>query len=107
VIRLDAAARRVVVGPHEALGCGRVALREVNWIGAERPANGAPVTVRLRSTHPGAPATVVAGDGDAAEVILDTPEHGVAPGQACVVYRGERVLGGGFIARAEPARAAA
>jgi tRNA-specific 2-thiouridylase len=40
-------------------------------------------------------------------VILETPERGVAPGQACVVYQGERVLGGGFIARTEPVRAAA
>ena len=107
VLRLDAAARRVVVGPREALGCTRLGLREVNWIGPERPAAGAPVTVRIRSTHPGARATVLDGAGDAVEVILDTPERGVAPGQACVVYRGERVLGGGFIARTETVRAAA
>ena len=107
VVRLDAAARRVVVGPREALGCARIVLREVNWIGPARPAEGAPVTVRVRSTHPGARATVLAGEGDTAEVILDTTERGVAPGQACVVYQGERVLGGGFIARTEPIRAAA
>ena len=107
VVRIDAALRRVVVGPREALGRSRIALREVSWTGPERPAAGAPVTVRVRSTHPGAGATVFAGEPGRAEVILDTPERGVAPGQACVVYRGERVLGGGFIARTEPVRAAA
>ena len=107
VVRLEARARAVVVGPREALGCTRLSLTEVNWIGPDRPAAGAAVVVRLRSTHAGAPATIVAGEGAAAEVILDTPEPGVAPGQACVVYRGERVLGGGFIARTEPIRAAA
>ncbi len=107
VVRLDAPRRRVVVGPREALGCARIGLREVNWIGPDRPAADAPVRVRLRSTHAGAQATVLAGEADAAEVILETPERGVAPGQACVVYQGERVLGGGFIARTEPVRAAA
>jgi tRNA-specific 2-thiouridylase len=34
-----------------------------------------------------------------AEVALDTPEEGVAPGQACVFYEGDRVLGGGWITR--------
>ncbi len=107
VVRLDAAARRVVVGPREALGCARIGLREVNWIDRDRPADDTPVTVRIRSTHPGALATVIADEAGAAEVILQTPERGVAPGQACVVYRGERVLGGGFIARTEPIRDAA
>jgi tRNA-uridine 2-sulfurtransferase len=36
---------------------------------------------------------------DGAEVEFAAPEHGVAPGQACVIYDGPRVLGGGFIAR--------
>ena len=107
VVRLEAGARVVVVGPREALGCTRLGLTEVNWIGPGRPAAGASVVVRLRSTYAGASATVIAGENGAAEVILDTPEPGVAPGQACVVYRGERVLGGGFIARTEPVRAAA
>ena len=107
VVRLEAAARRVVVGPREALGCTRIALREVNWIGPDRPAAGAPLTVRLRSTHAGARATIQLGGGGSAEVILAEPERGVAPGQACVFYRGERVLGGGFITRTEATRAAA
>ena len=42
-----------------------------------------------------------------AEVILDEPQFGVAPGQACVFYQGERVLGGGWIAAAESRLAAA
>jgi tRNA-specific 2-thiouridylase len=41
----------------------------------------------------------IAFDGDEAMVTFDTPQFGVAPGQACVVYRGGRVLGGGWIRR--------
>jgi len=37
--------------------------------------------------------------GDAAEVLLDQPQAAIAPGQACVFYQGDRLLGGGWILR--------
>ena len=40
-------------------------------------------------------------------LLFDAPEYGVAPGQAAVLYAGERVLGGGWIMEAEPAMLAA
>ena len=99
VVRLDAAARRVIVGPREALLTARIPLRAINWLGerAGPPADGLKAQVRIRSTHPAVPATVYGRGGGAAEVAFAEPESGVAPGQACVVYDGERVLGGGWI----------
>jgi len=38
---------------------------------------------------------------------FDAPEYGVSPGQAAVLYRGDRVLGGGWIEATEPAEAIA
>jgi tRNA-specific 2-thiouridylase len=105
VIRLDPVRQRVVVGPRSALGVETVTLREVNWLGVA-PVNGAArVRVKVRSTRPPEPARVIFGEGGAATVVLDTPAEGVAPGQACVFYAemGTRVLGGGWIARAERA----
>lgn len=101
VVRLEPETRHVVVGPAEALLTGRLAVREVNWLGeGDGPsAAGARVAVKLRSTQPLIAATVIGRDGAAAEVVLDTPQAGVAPGQACVFYDGERVLGGGWIVR--------
>jgi tRNA-specific 2-thiouridylase len=105
VIRLDAAARRVVVGPREALATLRFALAEVNWLGDgafdAAPAGGWDVEVKVRSTRPPRPARVrPLGDGRA-EVTMALAEEGVAPGQACVFYDpdGSRVLGGGWIVR--------
>ena len=49
------------------------------------------------------PARVVIGDGGDVRVELDSPQAGVAPGQACVLYDGSRLLGGGWIARTLPA----
>ena len=106
VVRLEADAARVVVGPREALDCPSLELRDVNWIGAAPPPHEFAVTVRLRSTHAGAPATFQARPG-CGTVRLEAPEPGIAPGQACVMYEGDRVLGGGWIARAEPLRSAA
>jgi tRNA-specific 2-thiouridylase len=43
------------------------------------------------------------GDGAAAAIRFDQPEYGVAPGQAAVLYAGDRVVGGGWIEATEPA----
>ncbi len=100
VVRLDADARQVIVGPREALLAGSLTLKEVNWLGDEpslEAAEGRAVLARVRSTRDPSPARIVAGD-----VRFDAPEEGVAPGQACVLYDPDaptRVLGGGFIAR--------
>jgi tRNA-specific 2-thiouridylase len=97
VLRIDAATRRVVVGPRASLGQARVALRDVNWLGP-RPESSLRVAVKLRSAQSPVAGTLML-DADGGEVMLDEPTLGVAPGQACVVYDGARVLGGGWIKR--------
>jgi len=98
VLRLEPAARRVVVGRRDALAARRVALRGINWLGAAPPAPRLRVAVKLRSAQSPLPATLdLEGDGGAA--MLDEPALGAAPGQACVFYDGDRVLGGGWIRR--------
>jgi tRNA-specific 2-thiouridylase len=105
VVRLDAASRRVVVGPREALRTSRIRLREVNWLG-DGTVDAAlqqrrEVYVKVRSTRPPQPAWLRAGSAGI-EVELIGSEDGVSPGQACVFYdaaEGQaRVLGGGVIA---------
>lgn len=104
VVKLDAEARRVVVGPKAALATRRVPVAEVNWIGggdfADAPQGGWDVLVKVRSTRPPIEASVFP-DGGGAVVELRSDEIGVAPGQACVFYapEGGRVLGGGWIQR--------
>ncbi len=98
VVDLDAGARRVVVGPRQSLARTGLCLRELNWLGdAPLPEAGLAVTVKLRSAQPAIAAclrpTVVGG----AEVHFVEPQFGVAPGQACVAYLDERLLGGGWI----------
>ncbi|HEX6866798.1 MAG TPA: tRNA 2-thiouridine(34) synthase MnmA [Caulobacteraceae bacterium] len=108
VVRIDADARQVVVGPREALLTHALALKETNWLGdtptLEAAASaGRPVLARVRSTREPT-AGKLAMVGGVPGVVFDAPEEGVAPGQACVLYAPEdptRVLGGGFISSTE------
>ncbi|MEK7820543.1 MAG: tRNA 2-thiouridine(34) synthase MnmA [Pseudomonadota bacterium] len=97
VTRIDAAANQVVVGPRAALLKTRLTVRAVNWLLAAPPAAPLAVTVKVRSTQPPVAATVRALDDRRAEVTFDQSQGAIAPGQACVFYRGSRVLGGGWI----------
>lgn len=99
VVRIEAGARRVVVGPKSALMADRLDLREVNWLTGGPPPAGTRLVVRLRSTHGGASAIVREANGTTAIVELDEPEPRTAPGQACVLYDAARVVGGGWIER--------
>ncbi|HXC27580.1 MAG TPA: tRNA 2-thiouridine(34) synthase MnmA [Stellaceae bacterium] len=102
VLRLEPAARQVVVGPYSALAEMRLRLAEFNWLEAPLAAGEArAVTAKLRSAQPPVPATLLScEDRDTAELTLAAPAGAVAPGQAAVIYDGDRVLGGGWIRRA-------
>ncbi len=92
VTRIEPATRRIVVGPRDG-GARLVRLAEPNWLVAPSPRR---VEAKLRSGEVPRGAALVP-DGEGFAVLLDAPAR-AAPGQACVVYDGTRVLGGGFIA---------
>ncbi len=96
VVRIDADARQVIVGPREALLTRALSLKETNWLGdqptlAAAAADRQPVLARVRSTREPAPGRLALEDGEA-RVVFDAPEEGVAPGQACVLYDPHRAL---------------
>jgi tRNA-specific 2-thiouridylase len=104
VLAIDAATHRVVVGPQSELASTSVALADVNWLAPaptldRGPDHGIGVVVKLRSMQSAVAATLYARPDGGAQVILAAPQNAVAPGQACVFYDGDRVLGGGWIAR--------
>jgi tRNA-uridine 2-sulfurtransferase len=89
VIRLEPEAQRVVVGPKAALAVTRARLSEPSWLDA---IEGRRVMAKVRSL-----AKPVAARMDGAWLIFESPEFGVSPGQAAVLYDGNRVLGGAWI----------
>ena len=89
VVRVEPETHRVVVGPRRALAVGAARLSEINLIGG---ASMAASTVKVRSMAKPVPARL---DGD--WLSFEAPEYGVSPGQAAVLYAGDRVIGGGWI----------
>jgi tRNA-uridine 2-sulfurtransferase len=96
VVGLDAPARRVLVGPRPMLAVDGAVITETNRIG---PLPTGPLTAKVRSMAKPVPVTLEGafGDGASATIRFTQPEYGVAPGQAAVIYAGERVVGGGWI----------
>jgi tRNA-specific 2-thiouridylase len=97
VLRTDPARQAVVVGPRAALDRTALTLFETNWLAA--PAPDQPVTVKLRSAHPGVSGRARTRPGNRCEISLDAAAGAIAPGQAAVLYDGTKVLGGGWIER--------
>ena len=95
VIRLEPEEQRVVVGPKRALAVSAARLIEPNWL---TQVEGRPVLAKVRSLAKPVPARL---DGD--WLRFDSDEYGVAPGQAAVLYDGDRVLGGAWIDETEAA----
>lgn len=96
VIAIDPARRAVIIGERdELLGSGVTAL-EMNWL--DEPAHiGEVLQVQVRHRATPANAEVIRMEGDEIELALQQPVAAIAPGQSLVLFRGERVAGGGFI----------
>ena len=101
VLRLDPETRRVVVGPRDALAETRVALGRAQLARRRRrpPAPRAGRRQAALGAAAGRRDAATGGEGGEAELVLDAPAGAVAPGQAAVLYDGDRVLGGGWIRR--------
>ncbi len=102
VTGLDAPGRKVLVGPKRLLAVRSARISETNRIG---PLPAGPLTAKVRSLAKPVPVTLEGdfGEGGEATIHFAQPEYGVAPGQAAVIYAGDRVVGGGWIEATEPA----
>jgi len=96
VQRIDAPAGAVVVGPASGLERSQFTVLQPSWVQA-RPSPEERIQVRIRHRHAGTAARVVEGDGSRLTVRTEEPVRAVTPGQAAVFYRGDEVLGGGWI----------
>jgi tRNA-specific 2-thiouridylase len=99
VVDLDPETNTMTVGGPEELDRSRLVAADVNFIACEPPTDPLRVEARIRHQHTPAPALVRALAGARAEVVFDTPQRAVTPGQSVVWYRGESVIGGGVIER--------
>jgi tRNA-uridine 2-sulfurtransferase len=96
VLELRAAEQQVIVGPRASLERTTLTASGVNWI-LQKPDHAVCVTAQIRHRHTAAPATVRSIGPDRAEVVFDTPQIAITPGQAVVFYQEDVVVGGGWI----------
>lgn len=96
VVSVNAQSRQVVLGQREDLATSEIQVDGLNWL-APQPTDSFNCTVKVRYRNSAVPCHVQLTGDDCATIVPDAPIYGVAPGQAGVLYDGDRVLGGGWI----------
>ena len=92
----------VVVGERRLLGRSRCLVEQANWIAMPNLTTPLRVTAKIRSRHTPALALIEPYEDGNVSVTFDEPQAGITPGQACVFYQNEIVVGGGWIAVPPP-----
>jgi tRNA-specific 2-thiouridylase len=96
VTEIDAATNTVVVGDKEDVLSTTFVARELRWVAGKAPPLPLRASVKIRSKHTEAPATLDA-HVRGVQVVFETAQSAITPGQAAVFYQGDNVLGGGVI----------
>jgi tRNA-specific 2-thiouridylase len=99
VIRLEPETNRVIVGDASMLEDDEFIVDRCNWIPYDEPPETLEVSAKIRYNHPGAAATVTPLADGRAKVKTHTMQRAITPGQACVFYQDDLVVGGGWITR--------
>lgn len=99
VVSINADRNRVTVGSSDELLNNEFVAAGVNWISLDSPSEAVRAEVRVRYRHTAAPATITPLPDARARIVFDEPQRAVTPGQATVFYRGDEVVGGGWIVR--------
>jgi tRNA-uridine 2-sulfurtransferase len=99
VTAIDSARNRIVIGAPDDLLRDEFTAAGVNWIALRNPAGPVRAEVRVRYRHTAAAATITPLPDDRVRVKFDEAQRAITPGQATVFYRGEEVVGGGWIVK--------
>jgi tRNA-specific 2-thiouridylase len=99
VLELRPENNTVVVGERSHLGKRHCRVIRPNWISIPSLTEPLRVRAKIRSRHSAAAAAIVPTEDGCVDVEFDTPQPAITPGQACVFYQDEKVVGGGWISR--------
>jgi len=97
VIDIDPENNRVIVGSKTDLISNELKAVQCNWIMFETLQQEMDVMAKIRYNHPGSSATIIPQKDWNVLVRFHTPQRAITPGQACVFYKNDIVVGGGWI----------
>ena len=97
VVQIERAKNRIIVGEENELDVAEFTAKGVNWVAFDEPSEFVRADVKVRYRHDPAPATIHALPDARARVVFDAPQRAITPGQATIFYRGDEVVGGGWI----------
>ena len=100
VVRINAATNTVVMGTRKTASFEGLSAVRVSWVGGKPPGGRFEAQAQIRHRHTPTTSAITVHDDGTITVAFNEPQHGVAPGQAVVLYDGDIVLGGGWIDRA-------
>ena len=95
VVRVDASANTVTLGPKSALFRRSAETEAFHWIAGEPPAGPIRCAAKIRYRHPEQPCLLTPLPDGGVRLDFDEPQRAITPGQSAVVYDGDTVLGGG------------
>jgi tRNA-specific 2-thiouridylase len=96
VIRMDLKRNRLVVGSKKDLLSSECKVVDINWIGTV-PGSPLELHTRVRYRSREVAATVIPENQHSAIVRFKEPQEAITPGQGAVFYKGDEILGGGWI----------
>ncbi|MCK5373678.1 MAG: tRNA 2-thiouridine(34) synthase MnmA [Alphaproteobacteria bacterium] len=97
VIALKPEDNQVIIGPKEALARDILNINECNWLFDTTINDSIDIMVKFRSVMKPTPAQLIVKENNTADIHLQTPQYGIATGQAAVCYIGDYMIGGGWI----------
>ncbi len=97
VVKIDSIKNRIIVGEQDELLSLEFTAAGVNWVAFDEPSEPVRAEVKVRYRHDPEPATITVLPDNRARIVFDEPQRAITPGQATVFYRGDEVVGGGWI----------
>lgn len=99
VVQIERAKNQIIVGEAGQLEQSEFTAKGVNWVSFDEPSEPVRAEVKVRYRHDPAPATIHPLPGAHARIAFDEPQRAITPGQATIFYRGDEVVGGGWIVK--------
>ncbi len=96
VIAIDSEKNEIQLGDYNDLERTQVRLKQTNWIKYEQPTENLEIEAKIRYKSPAVPGSIRK-DEKGYYLDLYQPVYAVTPGQSCVIYEGDDVIGGGII----------